>query len=62
MATFKVQVTEKVMSVQIYEVEAESGEEAVELYASELAGSIEPVNYYERPIQGDEQEDITCVD
>ena len=62
MKTFKVQVTEKVMSVQEYEVEAESEQEAIDLYSEELAGSIEPTNYYERPIKPGEEEDIICID
>lgn len=59
MPKFKIQETRKTMLVEIYEVEAASEQEAIELYCSELAGSIEPVNYWYRDINNDEDEDVT---
>ena len=46
MATFKIKDIEKVMQVNIYEVEAETEQEALDKYCNELAGSLECVNDY----------------
>lgn len=59
MPVFKIKDVEKCYNVCIYEVQAETAEEALELYCNELAGSLEPVNdYYE----SDEKEDVTVID
>lgn len=41
MAIFRIKDTEKVMTAYIYEVEADTKEEALEKYINELAGSLE---------------------
>jgi len=47
MPKFKIKETEKVMTAYIYEVEAETKEEAVDKYINELAGSLELIDSYE---------------
>lgn len=61
MEKFKIKVTEKVMSVEIYEIEAESEQEAIDKYCNELAGSIEPIDFWTKEIGANEQEEIICV-
>ena len=41
MAIFRIKDTEKVMTAYIYEVEADTKEEALEKYINELAGRLE---------------------
>ena len=62
METFRIKVTQKVMSVEIYEIEAESKEEALELYCNELAGAIVPVESYTEEIRNDSVEDVIVID
>jgi len=52
MKKFKIKDAEKYM-VCIYEVEAETKEEALDKYVNELAGAIEPINDYYEPDQED---------
>ena len=59
MAIFKIKDTQKVMTAYIYEVEAETKEEAVEKYVSELAGSLDLVNSF---ITDDHDESIVTID
>jgi hypothetical protein len=46
MAKFKIKETELVATAFIYEVEAETKEEALEKYVNELAGSLELINSF----------------
>lgn len=46
MTVFKIKETEDVRTSFIYEVEADSKEEALELYNNELAGSLDMLDTY----------------
>jgi hypothetical protein len=46
MPIFKIEEREKIMNVSVYEIEAETGEKALDLYVTELAGTLEPVHQY----------------
>lgn len=58
MKTFRVKVTEKILLTQIFEVEAETEQDAIELYSEELAGSIEPVEEWTSELKKDDVEDV----
>lgn len=49
MAIFKIKETEKIMMAYIYEVEADTKEEALEKYINELAGSLTCENEFMTP-------------
>lgn len=57
MAKFKIKEVIKVSTAYIYEVEAETKEEAVEKYVNELAGSLEMLDCFAVP---DLEESITA--
>ena len=40
--------TTKLVRVEVYEVEAETEQEAIDLYCNELAGSLEPIKEFDR--------------
>jgi hypothetical protein len=61
MSKFKIKVTEKVMSVEIYEIEADTEEEAIDLYCEELAGSIQPIDFWTEELEANDKEEIICV-
>jgi hypothetical protein len=61
MAKFRIKHTQKVMAVDIYEIEAESEQEAIDKYCNELAGAIEPIDFWTREISANDAEEITCV-
>lgn len=46
MAKFKIADGQRVMLVNVYEVEAETKEEALSKYNNELAGSLESIDSY----------------
>lgn len=46
MPKFKIKENQRVMMAYIYEVEAETKEEAVDKYINELAGSLPELNSY----------------
>lgn len=58
MAKFKIKDVEKVMMAYIYEVEAETPEEALDKYINELAGSLPLINDY---ICDDDEENVTIL-
>ena len=58
MKTFNLKVTEKVMLVEIYQVEAESEQEAIDRYCEDLAGGINPVDSWTEDIRADMKEDV----
>lgn len=62
MATFKVQVTEKVMQYSVFEVEAETEQEAIDKYCNELAGSISEINSWTEELSEDDEEDVIVID
>ncbi len=47
MPIFKIKETELITQINIYDVEAESEKDALNKYCDELAGSIEPEEYYQ---------------
>ena len=47
MAIFRVVENEKITMSYVYEVEAETESEAIELYIEKLAGTLECINEYE---------------
>ena len=61
MSKFNIKVTEKVMSVEIYEIEADSEQEVIDKYCEELAGSIEPIDFWTEEIGTNNKEEIICV-
>lgn len=59
MPIFKIEDRQIVVEVEVYEVEAATAEEALDLYCDELAGSISPVRVYTRePIKGEEEIEV----
>ena len=56
MAKFKIIEKEKVLMAYVYEVEAETKEEAIELYIGFLAGSLDCIDSY--VCDGDKEEII----
>ncbi len=61
MPNFKIKETELMIREDIYMVEAETKEKAVELYCDKLAGSIEPTSSDFRYPEKDERGDIVAV-
>ncbi len=58
MAKFKVNDIDIVVKVKEYRIEAETAEEALEKYCSELAGSIMPARTYTRNVREGDKEDV----
>jgi hypothetical protein len=61
MPKFKIEEKTLLMNVCVYEVEAESEEEALNLYCEELAGSLDPISEDTRERDGNEQESIDVI-
>jgi hypothetical protein len=60
MAKFKIKETEFVATAFIYEVEAETKEEALEKYVNELSGSLELIDSF--PVPDCEESIVTYSD
>lgn len=58
---FKIQDITNVAMVNIYEVEATSEQEALELYINELAGSLECIDHFIRETLGKDEESIKIL-
>lgn len=61
MPTFKIEHREEIVQVEVYEVEAENEEQALDKYCSELAGSLECINSYNRGPLKEGEEEIEVV-
>ena len=59
MPKFKIKDVEQVRMAYVYEVEAETKEEALELYINELAGGLQQLDCF---ITDDSKESITVMD
>ena len=62
MAIFKLEDRETIVNVCVYEIAADTKEEALDKYCNELAGSIEPVHTYTREMLEKDEEEIEIVE
>lgn len=58
MAKFEITETDIVVKAKCYHVEAETAEEALNLYCEKLAGTLMPVRQYTRGLRKDEKDDV----
>jgi hypothetical protein len=59
MKTFKIEDIELVAKITEYHIEAETAQEALDLYCEKLAGTLPVIRRYTRPMKEGDIEDVT---